>query len=292
MLKYPDIPCPRQDFPCDGRIPINLDHCPTCRIQVQAPNVRMAEIAEERNALQARFSEAQAHSQRTGTEPELQALIATLERAQAVINLDLGTLEKLLGSSNVLYTSYQQQVEAGIRNPASFEDDATRLAVETRLFGSFGRRIIYAALSPDCKGLWSYGEASITLKSASIGHRASLLAENSYDFMRRHRIPTIDPDIPLGYRSNWKDRHLLGSAKLAKELQPGMTSNELNALILSSSGDRSLDNFIEIHIFDSFDNRAINRIVRQDAAPLPKNTRAGLLWRGILEKAKQLNIQA
>jgi hypothetical protein len=290
MLKYPDAPCPRQDFPCDGRIPINLDHCPTCHHQVQAPNVRMAEHPEEKAALQLRFSNAQAHSQHTGTEHEWLQLLTCLQQTQAVINLDIDTLEKLLSSSSVLYASYQQQVQAGTRTPAAFEHDANRLAVESRLYGSFGKRIIYAALSPDENGLWSYGEVTIILKPASIAHRASILEENSYDFMRRHRIPVIDPVFPLGYRSNWGDRHLLGSAKLAKDLKPGMTSSQLKALVIHSSGDRSLDNFLEIHIFDTFDHRAIARIARQGTAPSPKTKRAGLLWRGVLEKAKKLNI--
>ncbi len=290
MINYPDIPCPRQDFPCDGIIPVNLDHCPTCHLQVQAPNVRMAEHPDEKSALQLRFSNAQTHSQRNGTKHEWQQLLTCLQQTQAVINLDISTLDKLLSSSNVLYASYQQQVQAGTRTPAAFEHDANRIAVESRLYGSFSNRIIYAALSPDGNGLWSYGEITITLKTASIAHRASILEENSYDFMRKHRIPVIDPDFPLGYRSNWADRHLLGSAKLAKELQPGMTSHELNALVIHSSGDRSLDKFLEIHIFSTFDHRAIARINRHGAAALPKNKRAELLWRGIFEKAKKLNI--
>jgi hypothetical protein len=250
----------------------------------------MAEIDAERAALQVRFSDAQSHSKGAGTETEFSDLMKTLEQSQAVINLDLGMLDMLLNSSNTLYATYQQQVEAGTRNPAAYEHDANRLAVETRLYGSFAKRIIYAALSPDGKGLWSYGEVSITLKTASIGHRASLIEENSFDFMRRHRIAVIDPAFPLGYRSNWSDRQLLGSAKLAAKLHQGMAPADLNRLIINSSGDKSLDNFLEIHIFDSFDNRAISGIMHQDVSVLAKDRKKSLLWRGITEKAKKLNI--
>jgi hypothetical protein len=287
MTKYPDIQCPNAR--CRKKIPITLDKCPSCKTFLGAPNVRMAEIPEERSELEARYNRAVSEALSKGNEPERKALEQKLEHSVAVINMSTDFVKQMLISSASLYSTYQAQVGAGTRKPAALENDQKRLGVEGFLFGSFGKDIVYAALSADGYGLESYGEMHVTLSEATIEQRSSLMEVNSFFFFQEHALAIAQGNPPLGYRSNWGDRAKLGVAKLAGKLESSMDDAKLNALILSSDGDRSHDNFIEIHIFESFDNGAIAKISCRPAPPKQKRE-ANLVRRKIEELAKSLGI--
>lgn len=190
--------------------------------------------------------------------------LADLERAvdasQAVVNVQPDFLRQLLLDDKALYAPYAKLMAAGIRAPALFENDAQRTAVEGMLFASFGEEIVYAALALDGRGLGSYGPVSMELKPEMISHRASVLEENSYTFVKKRHLSPFDA-LPRGHRAAWADRSQIGAAKLAHRVLSTTTGAEHAELVLSSDGaDRSKDDFIEVHIFGSFDRRAIGKI--------------------------------
>lgn len=285
---YQDLPCPRITDGCPGMVPINMDHCPTCYTQVSAPNVRMANIPEERGALEARYQAATLLSESNGTLDEMGRLEGKISQSQAVVNVSPEFLKQMLTSTATLYASYQSQVGAGTRKPAAVQLDQKRLGVEGFLFGEVGKHITYAALSSNGLGLSSYGSMSVTLVEAAISHRASLMETNSYLFFEANSSAILASTPPLGYRATWLDRIKLGVSKLAGQLRKGMSDLDLDELILSSDGDRSLDNFIEIHIFGTFDNKAIAKVA---SGATRKSREERLILAGIEEKARNLGIE-
>jgi hypothetical protein len=267
-------------------IQINMSECPTCHwTPIPPTNVRMAKAPQERDALEARYKEAVETAKSKGASLQLGEMEELLAGAHVVVNMDASLLKKLLTGSKELYNSYQMQVAAGTLKISNHQDDHIRLAVEAKLYGSNGDKIIYAALSPDGTGLKSYGDCVVTLREVAIAHRASLLEENSYHFMENHDVGVMKKSLPLGYRSVWEERIKLGVAKLASGLHPGISNQEVNKLILKSEGDRATEEFIEVHIWERFDNRAISKIVGPNPSKAKKSKGLLSAYRGRGEKA-------
>jgi hypothetical protein len=148
-----------------------------------------------------------------------------------------------------------RQTEAETRCAAQLSNDRQRRATEALLFGKYAPEIRYAALSLDGKGLVSYGSCSVALLDKLCFNKATLLEENSYPFVRSHRLLPGD-DIPSGYRSVWKDRHWLTIAKLAYRISELTQAEEFAGLLLRSDGDRVADEFIEVHLYGTFGRQA------------------------------------
>jgi hypothetical protein len=66
-----------------------------------------------------------------------------------------------------------------------------------------------------------------------------------------------------------------------------MRKPEIQHLILLSNGDRALDNFLEIHIFGSFDANAVEEIFIHH--PLPNDADSIFSLKFLKEKANKLN---
>jgi hypothetical protein len=279
--------CPRKNIGCKGIIPDNMDHCPTCSVQVAAPNFRAASHPSELEALEKRYREAAQKAQAKGLVDELMALEQKLEGSQAVVCVSYSFLSQMLEDNKQLYTPYQQLVRAGVRKPSVWADDKERMTVEGALFGSIGGQITYAALSANSRGLPSYGAISITLHPSAYVDRSSLMELNSYEFFRQHLLAKSTLNSPKGYITTWQNRSKLGIAKLAEFLDVNIHEAKLETLILSSDGDRGLDKFIEIHIFGSFDNRAIAKVV--PFVP-PKERRDKVFFEGFQDICKKLEI--
>jgi hypothetical protein len=217
----------------------------------------MAEKAEEVEALDARYLQAMADAEGRGalaTVEEFEAEVQTT--SQAVVGMDIDTLCKLANSANELYSNYQLMVRAQTRKPSSLSNEQRRMAVDGRLWGTFGQQIRYAALSLDRRGLSSYGSCFATLRNLHVEHRASLLERNSYDFVEA----APSKPLPLGCRSSWKSRHRLAVAKCAERISGSTQKAEFPAILLESGTSRRGDDFIEVHIFGPFDFKAIEAI--------------------------------
>lgn len=239
---------------CGETVPVAARDCLVCGTHHGFPNVKVARAEGEE--LEARYSAAREGARQRGCVAQLNELEVAMNGSHAVVNVDSDFLYRLLTSEQTLYASYAKQTAAGTRASARLEQDQQRTAVEGLLFGSWGKDLCYAALALDGCGLASYGDASIELRDAAIEDRASALEDNSYQFVQRHRLVPGDP-LPLGYRATWQTRARLAVAKLASRLEATTTPGEHPSLLLTAGEQRSDDQFVEIHVFGSFNREAI-----------------------------------
>lgn len=216
----------------------------------------------EAAVLSTRADDARADAVSRGADGALGALATALDSSLAVVNVDVGFLLQLLTNEKTLCTAYAKLIAAGARAPGAPVDDRNRTAVDGIVFGSWGTEIVFAALSLDGRGLGTYGVISLELREIAISDRASVLEENSWKYVQKHRIVAGDKIVPLGFRAPWGTRREVGVAKLAEFVNATTTSAEHPRLVLSSDGrDRDKDEFIEVHIFGPFNRHAIQRII-------------------------------
>jgi hypothetical protein len=179
--------------------------------------------------------------------------------SRAVVNLWPSLLAEFLRDGKALYSNYVLQVEAEARIAASMEDDRRRRGVEGVLFGSIAPQIRYAALTLDNRGLVSYGKCSMHLSNIAVSSRATVLEENSFDFVERKKIRPGKP-IPAGHRALWDQRDKLAIAKLGGDLKPEATRDDDARLLLYSDGDRTKDRFMEVHVYGAFNWQAVESL--------------------------------
>jgi hypothetical protein len=179
--------------------------------------------------------------------------------SSAVINVDARFLHFFVTSSMALYTNYEHGVGGKVRKPAPFPHDSARRGVGSTLFGSYGDEIIYAALSLNRYGPHSYGSYAVTLRDLAIRNRATVLEHNSYDFVKRHNL-IAGKERPLACLAPWPTRNKLAVAKLAPYITSQTTVADFAQLLLSSSGDRMTDDFIEVNIYGTFDLAAVESV--------------------------------
>jgi hypothetical protein len=249
-----------QCFNCGRRdIVESAIDCPTCNERIGFPNVRAADHAAEISALTRRFEEARERARARGADEKVLEFANTVAKSCAVINCDLYRLRELLSNGKSLYANYHQTVRAQVRMAAKEDFDRHRRAVDAMIFGEYADKIVFGALSIDGKGLASYGAYTILLREGVIVNRANVLEENSFLFIQRHELRPGDP-IPFGYRASWRNKHLLAVAKLADAISSSTDRGEFAGLLLRSAIERAKDDFIEIHIYGTFDQHAIESV--------------------------------
>jgi len=175
------------------------------------------------------------------------------------MNVDFNYLDHFFTKDNTIYSTYSFRIRGQTRKPASLKEDRQRRGVEATLFGGYAEEIRYAALSVNGSGPKSYGPYSMKLKDVAMAERSTLLEDNSYQFVTKHKI-IAGAEIPLGYRAVWADRHKLAVAKLYKKITTQTSENEFEKILLFSEGNRSTDEFVEVHIYGAFDNKAVESV--------------------------------
>lgn len=223
----------------------------------RAPNVRFARRLSAE--LEDRYLRARAEAEAKDLEDGLKELEAVAARAMAVVNVDVGMACDLFSQPKLLYTSYGKLVEAGVRAPATPDQDRQRTAVDGILYGSHGQDIAFAALSGDGCGLISWGSVHLELDEVTLDFRSSVLEDNSFHFVKRHRLVPGDP-FPEGRLAPWPLRAQLAVAKLAPRVQPKMGDADCCKLLLESKGSRDTDVFLEVHIYGNFNYQAVRRV--------------------------------
>lgn len=244
---------------CGTEVPYSYDKCPTCGHYMGPPNVREIETQEEIEALQARYEKTFVDAQSNGSYGVLNKFNDAMKKTCAVMAVDFDYLKHLLTKDNALYSTYSLQVGGQTRKPASAKDDRHRRVVDAIIFGAYGKEIRYAALSLNDTGVRSYGAYTMKLKEVAIAERTTLLEDNSYLFVKKHDMRPED-SIPKGYRALWRDRHKLAVAKLCQRIAPQTSENEFAKILLFSEGNRSTDEFVEVYIYGSFDNKAVDSV--------------------------------
>lgn len=223
------------------------------------PMFREVSLASEKETLERRYNKAIKDAHTDGQDALLEFSHA-LKDSRAAIAIGLDYLAGFMTKDETLYSSYALMVSGEIRKAASSVNDKKRRGVEGFFFGSYADKIRYAALSLDGKGLSSYGLFTLILKDVAVRARATLLEDNSYKFYDRFK-DKIPDNFPPGYRAAWGERHKLAVAKLADRIPVTTTHDEFPGILLTCTGDRKTDDFIEVHIYGAFDNSAVETVV-------------------------------
>jgi len=273
---------------CGSTIPHDRIACPTCGTHAGFPNVREVSSAGEKDALDRRYNKAIKDAQADGRDVRLEELSQAGKDTRAVIAIDLDYLAGFITKDEALYSTYALMVSGEIRKAASGVNDRKRRGIEGFFFGSYADEIRYAALSLDGKGLSSYGLFTLVLKDVAVKARATLLEENSFKFYDKHK-DRIPDNFPQGYRAVWGERYKLAVAKLADRVTTKTVKHDFPGILLSCTGNRATDDFIEVHIYGAFDNAAVESVVgnsnassKADKAQLvaikEKLINKGVLW--------------
>lgn len=248
---------------CGAAISWAETNCLACGAFLGFPNVREVSAPKEHAALEQGFQQALAEATSKGygaIAEEFAEKVA--QESVAVINLWPDFLHQLLCDEKTLYSSYALQTAAETRTAAAMLNDKQRRGTEGTLFGDYALQIRYAALSLNGQGLFSYGSCSVTLQTKLCENKATLLAENSYDFVHKHRLLPGYP-CPLGYRAVWQERHWLATRKIVAKLNKHSKVADFPRYLLYCDGKRENDDFIEIHLYGAFNRLAFT------AAQLP-----------------------
>jgi hypothetical protein len=273
---------------CGAVVPLNLRFCPTCQSDAGAPNVRAARDPSNVTALAKRYKLSERNSNANGLQAEFHHLSSfILSESCVIVSVRPQVARALLESRTMLYKNYEQLVGDGQRTPSSEDADRRRASIGGMFFGSYAKDIIYGVLCLNKTGLATYGPIHCELRSKAIAWRTSFLESNSFSFVNEHGIVAGHP-IPDGYTSDWENRHLLVMAKLGEHLSKGQTRQDWARLLVNSSGDdRSSDDFVESHIFGSFDRNAVAGFFCSDEGALDRHERMD--WKIIKSLASKGN---
>jgi hypothetical protein len=257
---------------------INLTECIFCGSDLGAPNVNIVSAEFELVALKKRYKDAIEYSNVKKTNEFINKFESFFENnVEVIINLHLPVLAALIKDKT--YKNYHRAVQDGERLIASLHDDQKRNVIDSILYGSYGRDMVYAALTLNNKGLISYGRCSIIIDEDAIKFRTSILEENSYDFVKTHKLNLENLNIPLGYRSKWDNKTQLVVSKLHKSITTEDEKDFCN-LVLSSDGGKHTDKFIEVHIYKEVSILTFKQIY----VPYPKNKMDEFMVKTLEEK--------
>lgn len=235
-------------------------HCPSCQQDMGPCNVRRVQTEANLDALDNRYLNVLDELKKLNLIPEHDDIYAHLEENSCVVvAMRACTAVGFFANPSTMYAGYETLVAGEMRMPAKEQDDLLRCMVAGKLFGSFASEIRYGALSTNGKGLPSYGEIFCKLKSIAIAHRTTFLERNSYEFFKLHDLNASN-GLPLGYTCCWEQKAKLAVVKLGEQIISGMDRNSFQDILLKSNGNRSDDDFIEAHIFRSFNIQAVEAV--------------------------------
>ena len=258
--------------------------CPSCDYE-NRPNVALAALKKPKLVLEKRYKDALQHAEQNGNLKKIKEFESLIKSsAKAVVNLDIDILDSIINSNMRYINTYQLQE---IRTLTKHPDDARkRAAVDGFLFPNFGRKITFAALSLDGKGIRQYGNSTVVLKEKMIAYRASLLEEDSIQFF--NQSGKMEAERLNGYIATWEDKHKLAVAKLADRTTPDDTPDTFVKILLDDGDGKNMADtkFIEIHVFGFFNEAAIESFSYFDEAKLSTNARTRKKQLRRIEKLK------
>jgi hypothetical protein len=261
--------CPR----CRTRIGGAERYCLTCRKDLGAPNVRECSSPAERSAVNRRATQSETRARFRKCSHELDNFSQLLKKhSGVVVSMPAAIALTLVSDPRSVFANYETLAEAGLRKPAEPQHDRQRAAVAGILFGSYAKQIRYGILSLTETGLPTYGEVCCHLRSVAIEDRTTFLEWNSYTFVSLKDI-RAEMSVPVGHRAVWDNRHLLALAKLGERVSRGQGRAEWEKLMFQTdTNDRSKDDFIEAHIYDSFGIDAVEAMTQVSGKRLDRHT--------------------
>ncbi len=257
--------------------------CPGCNTDLGFPNVRLAEIVEEKAALAKRLTDAEVSTGVRTCRDILDAFGREVLTSQVVIARSLALVHNLLNSENELYVGYYKQVQSGARIPEDNKWDKGRTAADSTVSPLFFDELVYGALSLNRRGVSAFGGYSILLRENMIRLRSTVFEENPFIFCQRHKVNAGQP-APLGYRAIWSERDQLAKAKLHSQIYPTTTSGDFPKILLRDAKDVEDAEFIEVHIYGPIHQSAIERVV----GPRPHGGADLAIWKSVEGKLKKL----
>jgi hypothetical protein len=246
---------------CGHSFVISADRCYHCGQPGHYPNVYVAALPDEVDALQRRYQLAQHEA----AAREADAVLADFENeitgTRAVIARSSDELQRLLTSDKQIYATFYQLLEAGIRLPDGEKWDVLRGVADEALFSGYKQHIRFAALTLDGMGLKNYGDCFIVLRTEMIAHRASVFDENSVLFMEHHDIKMSEAHkLPRGYRATWTERAKLCVAKLGAKIDATTPAGAYSGLLLRQGTTSEEDDFVEVHIWGPMTIRTVEQV--------------------------------
>ncbi len=246
--------CPR----CKARVSDVERYCSTCRLDLGATDVRECNSNSERAEVNRRATQCKTRARFDKCSADFDNFSQLLQRnSGVVVAMPAACALSLVSDPRAVYANYETLVAAGLRKPASLPEDKRRATVGGMLFGSYARQIRYGMLSLTDGGLPTYGDVCCRLRRVAIEDRTTFLEWNSYTFVKRYDIRE-GARVPVGHRAVWDNRHLLALAKLGGGISEGQGRVDWEkAMFETDARDRSRDDFIEAHIYDSFSIDAV-----------------------------------
>jgi hypothetical protein len=239
-----------------------MTRCPHCARPGLFPNVDLAKVDEEREALDRRYDAAEEDADRRGCRAIVKDFEDRTSRSQAVIARDIAETLRLASGTKNVYATYHQLKQAEFRIPEGSKWDKLRSLTDQALFGDYMDEVRFAALSLDGLGLLGYGECSWVLREDMIAHRTSVFEENSVMFMEHIDVRLSHADeLPPGHRAPWNDRAKLCVAKPAKKIHPNTKPDDFPKLLLLQGPAPEEDDFVEVHVGGPMTVLTLERVV-------------------------------
>ena len=94
-----------------------------------------------RTALEGRYQEAMDRAFTRGAGASFIELDSAGQKTEAVLCMSLSRFKVFIESESSLYSNYQLQLQASIRQASDSESDKMRMAVDGAIHGSYGDRI-------------------------------------------------------------------------------------------------------------------------------------------------------
>lgn len=245
---------------CGFEFEMHMNCCPHCARPSLFPNVTTAHALAEKVGLKDRYQAARNEAQTRSAGVLVQQFEEVVaQHSHAVIARSFGEMIRLASSDSEVYSTFYNLVQAGIHIPKSEKWDKYRGIVDEMFFPYYKEHIRFAALSLDDNGLINYGEFSLVLRNDMISHRATVFEENSMLFVKKRNIHPME-DLPAGYRACWEDRGKLAVAKLSRNIDSNVMSNNFAEVLLKNGANSGEDEFIEVHIYGSITIRTLKKI--------------------------------
>jgi len=268
---------------CGGNVSYNQRFCAVCNTDAGFPNVRLAQRAEEVQALNARYSTAYEAAKARGVTAELKLFETAVRQSKAVMSRSLGAICEWLNGASPLFQSFHKQVDSHGRVPNETAWDEQREAAESTINPFCYKELVIAALSLDGIGMRYYGDYYINFKSITIEDRSSVFEKNPFYFNVEHNIIS-GRSPPFGFRASWNNKEKLAAAKLHPKITAGMTEGDFPEILLEARRTESNCDFVEVHIYGDVNREGIERII----GPRPTTRQDKAIWKQAVRKAKGL----
>ncbi len=248
--------------------------------------MRTAAAPREADALEVRYQNAHTFAKVNCLEQELVCFEAAASSSKAVMNRSLSSLCGWINGDSPLFLSFHKQVEELGRDPSDNGWDNQREAAESAINPYCYKELNFVALKLDGAGIVYYGPYSVTLKTETIEHRASVFEQNPFVFLQLHHV-VAGRAPPFGYRATWHERGKLAVAKLYTSIKPAMKEEAFTTLLMEDRRSASNCDFLEVHIFGPINREGIERIV----GPKPTSRADKALLAQAMRKAAAIGVQ-